>query len=504
MPSPGDQCSSKEFWSEIPVKNTTKDPLAKPTFTRVKDSRKADRFVCIPFGWNPESGIDFKAPFGEWNLERYPLRVKWDPELYKPNSEHDPCRIAPTEQPKQTLASYDRVANGFIPSVGRVRGLMVSLASREGFERDLEEISVRAGTRPVEVLKRWWRDSAEIATYAEDYYWNQSRGRMNLSIKVDEKFHFVDPAPLFDGVSPDVAGIVSAIDADGVDFTGVDFVIFQIPGYARDRAFSASYPVTVDGQLIQNSHTLSRPFSIQSNPSGSKWTLVHEIGHLLGLPDLYAETHLVDNGYANRFALNHSIMNSNSDKGFTGYERWLLGWMPTKNVRCVLPTDGYATTIGMSTVDSADNYGFKLVMFPIAGDSDRLRVMELRGWSSGFQEPGIFVYEVFGPSSSARFTGLTNDLFPTNPSTLRAPITAYRDDWTTLERTEPRPTDNQAEALLWNETYNNVTSAAKEQSVRQESESPFLVWDDGQVLALHDLEFQRNWTRATLRYGFGQ
>lgn len=503
LPDIGDRCSSKEFWNEIPVKDSSKDPAAKPDFSRVKDSNKADRFVCIPFGWYPEAGLDFKAPFGQWTLDRYPVRVKWDPDLYKPDPEHDPCRI--TTDPNanmQTLTSYDRVARGYIPSVGRVRGLMVSVATQNRFDRDFDDSSGIGGTQE-DLLRNWWRDSAELATYAGDYYWNQSRGRMNLTIDVDEEFRILAPDLLpedWSAVNP--AAVISALDADGVDFTGVDFVIFQVPGIGRVRAYPARDAVTVDSQLIQNSHGLLREArgNLQAT---TRYTLVHEMGHLLGLPDLYAETATMDNNYADRFALNHSLMDGSVGKGFTGYERWLLGWMPTKSVRCVLPGDGYAKGVGMSTVDSVESYGHKLVMFPVVGDSERMRVMELRDRTSGFWDPGVLVYEIYGASPSARTTGLD----ASDARFSRAPLTAYRDDWTTLERTEARPNGFGDEARQWDDAYDAaIRLGAVPQSVRQPGEAPSLTWDDGQVLTLDDLDLfsYRGSTRANLRYGFGR
>lgn len=501
LPEPGDKCEQEDFWEEITVKNTQKDPSKPPKFVQVKYTPKGDTLTCVPVGWNPELDVEKLAFVGQWVLRAWPRRVSWYPERFKPDPDHDPCRATRENfNKKQTLSSYDRSSLGYVRSVGRVTGLIVSVSTQQNYDRLM-------GGNDEEVLRDlWFENSNVLAEYAEDFYWNESRGRLKLNMRVDDQVHIVNRSVLPPNPR-DITGstLIEALDSV-VDFSGVDFVVFQLPadGDTRVAAFPAKDQIEVDGTIIQNSHGLAR-WTRGNLEARSKFTLIHEIGHLLGLPDLYAEVADFDNSYGNRFALEQvSAMESMVTSEFSGFERWVLGWMPTKSLRCVLPGDVWSKSVGMSPVESEDSFGLKMIMFPVEGTEDRVRVVEMRDAPNQWIGPYLLTYEVNTSSSSARYAGHP-DCNEARRRACVAPITAYRDDWTTLDR-RPEPDGGGFEALAAysDEMYQIYRQGAYEEPRRRPGDSPN-TWLNP-TLTLNDLEINetRYGPRARLTYGLDE
>lgn len=122
------------------------------------------------------------------------------------------------------------------------------------------------------------------------------------------------------------------------------------------------------------------------NNWGYKW-MNHEIGHTMGLPDLYAY-----NGSAHRFVGGWSLMGHISGHGpeYFAWERWLLSWLDDNQIIC-LPSGSITATLNAVPVLG----GQKMIVTPIS--ETRAVVVEVRrrvGNDLSLPEEGPLVYLV--------------------------------------------------------------------------------------------------------------
>src|SRR5207247_1671509 len=92
---------------------------------------------------------------------------------------------------------------------------------------------------------------------------------------------------------------------------------------------------TADGKTFTNGATSGADLLVW----GYKW-LNHEVGHTMGLVDLYAFQ-----GDGHRFVGGFSMMGliSGLAPEYFAYERWLLGWLDDAQVSCQQSTDSTVT-----------------------------------------------------------------------------------------------------------------------------------------------------------------
>ena len=500
LPKLGETCATEELWREIPVKKTSKGDGGPYKFVQVKQSKDADRFVCVPKDWVPEFGPFWAEGLGTWQWDRNQIRLIWDPELYEPDPEHKPCNLTSfaeletgglMERPARSawgLYRYEREPARLIPSVGAVKGLVLPLAAAEtmeGLSNPFGEATIRNFT---ETLTRMY-------PRVEDYLWNQSRGRLNISYDVHPKLLTVpNDLPALNPISDEErVDLLQRLErSEGLDFSPYDFVTFNygfdtangaLPSLDQIRAFAAPRRDFSDlsGDL-HNTFTMFMPLNLNiNNTSGSTsstgggllGTAAHETLHLMGLPDLYSETQDWDNGRPARWDGNMSLMNSNWFRGLTGYERWILGWLPTRNVKCVSAEEpNRINDIVMSSVDSLDSVGTKLIMIhsgPKAGLGDQLQAIELRsndGTTSGFGgmsgQPGLLSYEINASSQGARSAGMANQLY----QNAFAPLTVWRRDMSTLRGSVEYPEPEPGPAYTAWQEWSRNSEAVKEDLLR--------------------------------------
>lgn len=407
LPGPGTSCSSADFWKDYRV--TTKTKGSKLEITPAPSAKNADWLTCIPDNWRPDEGKSIEetiAAFGTWTLTPYQGRPQLpnDPKLFEPSPEHDACRLSSyswnsaesrpeVNSPQVGLASYNRPATGLLPSTGNIRGLIITAAKGDDYATLRENVALR---------RQWWQDTQVAADQVSNFYWNQSRGRLDVDYTVDRRVIRVGEDVTVNGNSVPLPGLdprhLLQLADSAVDFTGYDFVVMQF-AFSESRrggAHPRKSPEVLDGNAIRNWHSVYRSPTAPLNAAPSE-TMAHELGHLLGLPDLYSN----NQSYV-RFDIQKSLMGTGGTGiGYSGYERWLLGWVPTSQVHCSVPGKDEPGSIIMSSLDNVNTRGIKLLMYPYStfdGVKDRMRVVELRSNEDSTRNvqggPGLVSYTI--------------------------------------------------------------------------------------------------------------
>ena len=196
----------------------------------------------------------------------------------------------------------------------------------------------------------------------------------------------------FDAHRAYIVDALHAADA-AVDFSRFDMVCVFATREAAAITFSPAFApvherwgILVDGKLLLNGVTLGQDVW---NPAAGAPVLVHEMGHLLDLPDLYAFA-----GDTHRFVGEWDLMGQYFGRGseLLAWQRCKLGWISDKQVRAIT-RDG-ALTETLSPVARPD--GVKLIAVPLG--PRRLLVVESRtreGLDRNLPvRGGILVYEV--------------------------------------------------------------------------------------------------------------
>ena len=149
------------------------------------------------------------------------------------------------------------------------------------------------------------------------------------------------------------------------------------PAFAPDNAF---WGVSASGKLFLNGATSGNDILTWK----SRW-VNHELGHALGLLDLYAYT-----GATHRFAGEFGLMNNSYQRGseYFAWERWLLGWLDDSQVVCVTSQELEITLTPIERVG-----GLKMAVIPLG--PFRALVVEVRraeGYDSNLPKGGILSY----------------------------------------------------------------------------------------------------------------
>jgi hypothetical protein len=122
----------------------------------------------------------------------------------------------------------------------------------------------------------------------------------------------------------------------------------------------------------------------------SHWVVTHEVGHFLGLPDVYSKPITGPNTFE-RVGWWDLMSDVPANAHFLAWHKWLLGWLDPAQLREVAPK----TSLEATLTPLAAPGGLKAVVAPHT--SSLAYVVEARvpmGWESGLCDRGVLVYTV--------------------------------------------------------------------------------------------------------------
>lgn len=114
----------------------------------------------------------------------------------------------------------------------------------------------------------------------------------------------------------------------------------------------------LDSSIIFDGVTPGNYIFLQTYDEGDSYgnqTLIHEVGHMLGLPDYYSQT---------GEGIGTTDMMNNNQGDHNGFSKWLLGWIKEENIQRVTKEDG-TTEVALSAL-SVDSPGDNKLIAVIA------------------------------------------------------------------------------------------------------------------------------------------
>lgn len=236
-----------------------------------------------------------------------------------------------------------------------------------------------------------------ISPEAENFFLDQSYGRLSLSLRpYHEWLRLSEPAAnysaaikTFDGHRNFIQEAMNLADAS-VDFTGADAVLVVSTPNAAEVGYGptlmgfggADGSLMADGMFITNGVTSGADLTYW----GGLW-YPHEMGHSLGLPDLYGATIPDRDGFTRPFSLMDDI--GSSAPGYMGYSRWILKWLDDAQIACI----NGSVTVSLTPIEISG--GLKLGLIPFS--PTRSLAVESRrkiGYDSDLIREGAVVYLV--------------------------------------------------------------------------------------------------------------
>jgi M6 family metalloprotease-like protein len=292
----------------------------------------------------------------------------------------------------------------FFPSEGTLDGLVIPVDFADS----------RAKIKPEENSRPYVEEFVE-------FYRAMSKGKLNFRMTtLDSWLSLPLRASQYAGKWPHnpemenyVRLVISLVD-ERVDFAKYDFVAIIPVDDVKD--FFQTAPVVASGN---SDHFMSKdgPVSslfVGSDPAismgGVKWKwFAHETGHLFGID----HPHSYENN-DKKLASIFSLMDFGYvAAGFYGWERWLVDWIPSENVRCVDMRTRAEVDHTFNLIPLGDVKGSEIVVYRIA--NQKAFVIENRR-STKFDNlkpnyEGVLVYSVDSSKIGGAITPILGSRF---------------------------------------------------------------------------------------------
>ncbi|MEX2211725.1 MAG: hypothetical protein WD689_08195 [Gaiellaceae bacterium] len=257
------------------------------------------------------------------------------------------------------------------------------------------------------------------AARAEEWYRNASYGRLSLDVTVLDKTYRLS-RPIADYGFPGgrdqrvafLREVVGLADGD-VDFSKVDVLLTAGPDHPAARGIHVlgTYPgqgVTADGRELRYaifSNGAFRDYGFPPKPlnddqarvRATHGAITHELGHVLGLQDVYYKTPEGRNTWE---LVGGWDMMSDTTPGadFLAWHKYRLGWLEPRHLRGLEATGSLEETLVPIEIAG----GRKAVVVPVS--STFLYVVEARrktGVDATLCDEGVLVYTVDSTKSNA-------------------------------------------------------------------------------------------------------
>ncbi|MBX3049263.1 MAG: hypothetical protein KIT46_03050 [Anaerolineales bacterium] len=244
---------------------------------------------------------------------------------------------------------------------------------------------------------------AIVSPGAEEFFAELSGGRLQVQLHPQliwlrlsqPQAHYAAGLTSFEAHLDFLQEAVDLADA-AVDFSQMDLVLVltnpDATGIPYGPAFTgfADHGIQADGVTIANGITSGSDLLHW----GHLW-LNHEMGHSLGLPDLYAypgaaAAEADQFAFTGEFSLMGNIFGQAPE--LTAIERWMLGWLEDEQVLCLSNPGQWEITLTALEQQDAQT---KAIMLPLA--DGQMLVIEARrplGYDWRLQQPGALVYLV--------------------------------------------------------------------------------------------------------------
>lgn len=254
---------------------------------------------------------------------------------------------------------------GGMPTEGTARVVLLRVSfpaegdepAREFFEGDtLEALQAivngngTAGVYPYESLNSYYQRSSygKLSIEGEAFDYRAKHARSYYTNNIQELYHealaALDPTVDFSRFDGNDDGLIDAIY---LHFAGGDAEWGTTWWSNADKMYST---ISYDGVSPCKFVTLHNP---SDNPEAAR-TIIHETGHVLGLPDYYSYTAMTGPSSERTGSLTFDMMDNNTGD-HNGFSKWLLGWIEDDDVtRVVANSDGITATRGGQTVQQVE------------------------------------------------------------------------------------------------------------------------------------------------------